>query len=527
MGAGTTLLASLSVLDQRQLAYGSFVSLRHRLVYVETPKVACSAMKHLFAALEGETGVEEANRGGWEIDPELLLHGRAAWKTPSLLDLRADLLDEALASRDFHRFCFVRNPFTRVFSGWQSKVMLREPLQIGPFATKDFYQREIRGLEDLRLAFEGFLEYLYREEWPEIMNPHWAQQTGLLMPERIAYSAIGKVEELADALGLLEAHLAKRQTRLPRLPRSNQGLLPWDPLYLTPRAEELVQLLYGADFERFGYERTPPGGRGGTASLETALRAMEMIRGRHQRFSDIHALLDDANARLALLARQHEQDDVASTESRERARTVERELSCLKTRLDKQALAFDAALAERDQLIERQRAALDAAGGEMQEVSQRLADLERSISWRTTRPLRAVRRFLQRVVGGLPRRWRARSEAKLVRASGLFDTAWYLRMNPDVAEARIDPLRHYLIAGAFESRDPNPLFDSSWYLSRNPDVAAAGLNPLVHFLMCGTREGRNPGPAFDTALYLREHPELTGAHENPLAHRLRTGGGVT
>ena len=53
---------------------------------------------------------------------------------------------------------------------------------------------------------------------------------------------------------------------------------------------------------------------------------------------------------------------------------------------------------------------------------------------------------------GLALMWRA---ARLKR-SGLFDAQWYLRHNADVADAGIDPLRHYVQFGASEGRAPNP-----------------------------------------------------------------------
>ena len=42
------------------------------------------------------------------------------------------------------------------------------------------------------------------------------------------------------------------------------------------------------------------------------------------------------------------------------------------------------------------------------------------------------------------------------------------------------------------------LFDSGYYLRTNPDVAAAGIDPRQHFDQTGWRENRNPSPAFDT-----------------------------
>jgi hypothetical protein len=79
----------------------------------------------------------------------------------------------------------------------------------------------------------------------------------------------------------------------------------------------------------------------------------------------------------------------------------------------------------------------------------------------------------------------------LIRSSGLFDEAWYLNHNLDVAQAKVDPVRHYLLFGGFEGRDPSPKFSSSFYLKTYEDVKKAGINPLVHYLKCGREEGRN------------------------------------
>ena len=78
----------------------------------------------------------------------------------------------------------------------------------------------------------------------------------------------------------------------------------------------------------------------------------------------------------------------------------------------------------------------------------------------------------------------------LVRTSGLFDENWYLSNNPDVVAAKIDPVRHYLLFGGFEGRDPGPQFSSSWYLATYDDVRKAGINPLYHYLKSGKKEGR-------------------------------------
>jgi serralysin len=72
----------------------------------------------------------------------------------------------------------------------------------------------------------------------------------------------------------------------------------------------------------------------------------------------------------------------------------------------------------------------------------------------------------------------------------LFDTAYYLGRNPDVAAAHIDPLVHYETYGWKEGRDPSALFSTDKYLAAYSDVKAAGIDPLLHFVAYGQAEGR-------------------------------------
>jgi glycosyltransferase involved in cell wall biosynthesis len=68
------------------------------------------------------------------------------------------------------------------------------------------------------------------------------------------------------------------------------------------------------------------------------------------------------------------------------------------------------------------------------------------------------------------------------------------------------------------------LFDSAAYLRANPDVADAGMNPLMHYIEHGARTGRNPSASFDTAAYYGRHPGLRDSGVNPLYHYFRSGG---
>jgi hypothetical protein len=111
--------------------------------------------------------------------------------------------------------------------------------------------------------------------------------------------------------------------------------------------------------------------------------------------------------------------------------------------------------------------------------------MQRSRSWRITAPLRAI---LGRDNGAMP--VHESEEARMLASSGLFDEAWYLQHYPEVAQSQMAPVEHFLRLGAMERKDPGPEFSTMGYLRNNPDVEGAGVNPLVHYIAHGKAEGR-------------------------------------
>jgi len=58
----------------------------------------------------------------------------------------------------------------------------------------------------------------------------------------------------------------------------------------------------------------------------------------------------------------------------------------------------------------------------------------------------------------VPERVRAVRQMALLKRTGLFDPDWYLATYKDVASASVDPLRHYVLHGFREGREPNRMF---------------------------------------------------------------------
>lgn len=83
----------------------------------------------------------------------------------------------------------------------------------------------------------------------------------------------------------------------------------------------------------------------------------------------------------------------------------------------------------------------------------------------------------------------------LLKRLELFDADWYQAHYTDVRESDLDAWRHFQHYGLQEGRQPGPRFSPEVYLDANPDVRQAGMNPLVHYLRSGHREGRPLTPA--------------------------------
>jgi hypothetical protein len=232
-----------------RLAYASFVSLRHRILYFETPKAACTTIKLFLRDLCDARPIAYPVGAQRESRRDMFVHIRSNVPLPSLVDLDEHTQQEVLTAADFLRFGIVRNPYTRLISAWRNKVMLCEP-------GYEYVYRAVMGdIPPVRakrvLRFQQFLDYVESEPDLSSCNPHWRRQVDLLLCSAIPYSHIGKMEQLSETLSLIERHL--RPAKPLRLANSNSTGGGYGPM--DEAAAERIYRLYLADFEAFGYEK--------------------------------------------------------------------------------------------------------------------------------------------------------------------------------------------------------------------------------------------------------------------------------
>ena len=537
------------------LRWNSYLSMHHKLLYVATPKVACTSLKWWFASLEGYAEALRVVNKSWETDPDLVVHDTFHVVAPEVTGLLPAAMVDALTADDYFRFAVVRNPFKRIFSAWQSKVLLREPLQMCTYPQQDFVHHPIGDAGDISKAFERFLEYLATSEAPAFRDVHWMPQVDILRPDLVSYSALAKIEDTVALNRALQDWLGPWFKDPFAAKRSNESLIPYLPELITPRSLELIHTIYAADFEVFGYATGTPAGNAtfSAAQCDVAIKAISMLRGRHQRFAEVRTAHESQVSALNRAAIEREAKIAALSQGlAERDAGVlaqiarfERALLDRDAKLDEQnkslarhALQIDdmaGNLATRtDELIEFRRL-LDESGvelGKLQAAKEKLEDVNRrmkdTVVWRLASKLRLVKPSVA------DRDSVDATGAKIPRG---FDAVWYLQKYPDVAASGMDPYQHYVLAGKSEGRQPSaavlprsplkkvrifrsgllsavrqaggvrkavekvvtvakrdgwfvPDFDEAFYLDMYPDVRESGIDPYEHFVQHGKAEGR-------------------------------------
>ena len=113
--------------------------------------------------------------------------------------------------------------------------------------------------------------------------------------------------------------------------------------------------------------------------------------------------------------------------------------------------------------------------------------------------------------------------ARDILRSGLFDPEFYLQHYPDLRDAGIDALDHYVRSGEAEGRVPNPVFQPAEYRDMNMSEADRTRNALEHYVTEGERAGHSASLGFNGRCYLAANPALAGFVDRPLFHFLHIG----
>lgn len=226
--------------NAKQLRYQMHISLRHRYLYVETPKTACTAIKLTLQRLE----LDDPHYNPTLVWPRS--------RSPLLNPEQVGPFEAFMARDDICKFCWTRDPYRRFLSAYFDKI--HRPGDFRDWMIEEMQERH--GIElpaESPPSLEDFVFFVENDE-PREMDHHWRPQHLLTQIDLIDYDFIGRFEHFERDMREIARRLQFDYDRYIST-RNHHGTkyerAPDD--YWTDAMRQRVARIYAADFEHFGY----------------------------------------------------------------------------------------------------------------------------------------------------------------------------------------------------------------------------------------------------------------------------------
>lgn len=270
----------------------NYVLPRWKLVYVSNPKAACTSIKWILAALQGVNGDRFYKTIRYETTRATTIHReRQVWgATPRLRNLDDEQLAEITPENGWMVFTASRNPATRLWSGWQSKLLLREPMYYTRFGDEPWFPRIPRTTEDVLEDWFRFVDAVREDPEIKIMQDvHFRGQAKQLAIGTVPYDRIYDTSEFGELLEDLTKHVQKLgwEGEL-TVRRSNETPLPALASAFPDKVLDVVHDVYAADYDAFDYPRSMPRGvRTDDGYPKDLVGSVGILVERHERIGDL------------------------------------------------------------------------------------------------------------------------------------------------------------------------------------------------------------------------------------------------
>ncbi len=224
-----------------------------RILYLPIPKAGWTTVLWLLAELAGIPAERFEHSTLPGVSPALTVHDMSLWGPGRrLADYEGEERERVLTEEGWLRFSVVRDPAPRLWSAWQSKLLLREPRFLSDFGEQPWFPRIPRDPMD---AVEDFRRFVAAVAAGEAVDVHWCVQHDLA--DRLLLDHVGRLESLDDTLSLLRAHVPDElwpaETR-----HENRTPLRIPPGVFDAATAEGLNRHYAADFDAYGYQPVEP-----------------------------------------------------------------------------------------------------------------------------------------------------------------------------------------------------------------------------------------------------------------------------
>ncbi len=263
---------------------------RH-IVFVPNLKSGCTSLLWMLARLAG-LGARRFERSPLgAVSRAMTIHTMSAWPSRYRWYELTDEQREQIAVDDsWLRFTTLRDPGTRLWSAWQSKLLLREPGFHRRFGDCDWFPRVPQTPQDVIDDFRAFVASLGSSTPP--YDAHWAPQNDVLAASP-PLNHIGRLESLDTTFAVLREHVGPAWDAVTGVDE-NKSLLGYHRGLYDEECTEIVNAYYHDDFSELGYSPLDPGlapsleaWRSGASGL---LNGIAALLHSHERIEDLHKI---------------------------------------------------------------------------------------------------------------------------------------------------------------------------------------------------------------------------------------------
>jgi hypothetical protein len=225
-----------------------------KLFFVSLAKNACTTMKWVIADLAREDVAGFSAGLKPYVAEEYSVHDRRLFKNALYPDeVPRSVLAEIDPDRGWFVFAIVRDPRVRLFSAWQDKLLLQDPAY-RRFCDEPWYPGAPEDAETVVADFARFVKMVSADPAPEVRrDTHFAGQTRKLMLDKVPYSRIYSIEQMAELHRDLTAHVQRLGWSGPlNFRRFNDTPLRANAAVFADGVREQIEAMYRGDFATFG-----------------------------------------------------------------------------------------------------------------------------------------------------------------------------------------------------------------------------------------------------------------------------------
>ena len=243
---GPVTRAWVKAMGWRSVNMHTHISMVHGYAYVEVPKAGCGTMKATLGGLEAA----RMNPGMVQRVQEAPHNRLNATPFVKPFQLPPDLLEEVLAGPAYRRFTVVRDPASRVLSGYIEKI--GQGLKQSQPIVEALEERTGQPVRAEDVSLEQFLDVVGAQDSRD-QDPHWRRQADHLGLGLVPYDAVIHLEDLDASWGRIGELTGIPDLQEEYFCRNSTGARNRMDDYFTPDLLARVAEIYARDYVELDY----------------------------------------------------------------------------------------------------------------------------------------------------------------------------------------------------------------------------------------------------------------------------------